>query len=715
MSRREFRASVSDARPASAWLLVSVASAMLWITEQLAAPVVVLQALGIVFSLLRRRNPQPWQNSPIALNAGMFAIVAITIAMALRGHPSTVVLAHFAAPAQALQLLDTRPRKSEFLLVTLALFQVILASTLTDSLLFPPLLAVFVVATVWTLMVHTLRTEAIESGDGTAISGALTPGLKRMTAVAAACSILLALGIFLLLPRMRTSMLRAGLGAAQAVSGFSDRVALGALGRIRMDRSVILRIETLEGEPPAPSQAYWRGLSFDAFDGREWSITPADRTPRPGSTKFGIELAYGEAPPDLVQRIVREPVEAGVLFSPGLARRISGSLQRVYSDVNGGLYAPGRVDRRVRYTISAATALPDPKLLRRDRARPPAARGQRYLGLPEFDHQVRNLAQNIVRGASTDSDRARAIEGYLRRNGQYTDTPPSMDNQEDRSPVEQFILGDLAGHCEYFASAMVVLARSLGLPSRLVNGFAGGRENPLGGFVEVAGSDAHAWVEIHYEQAGWVRYDPTPPDLRLRTVGALSFRERLAALGSTIELWWFQRVVDFDSSDQVAALRAAFGAWRWLRAPDRHTEPGRGSGSGLSSWHPDHVSPWDALLLAILIALAAELVRRHRRREHALALPATYAQSLRLLARRRLTRGAMTTARDFARQVGEALPPEAGRAFGNLTEAYLCERFGVAPPASGSADLETLRSYLGRRRSWESARRSAHSRSDCLV
>ena len=707
MSRGEFRASVSDARPASAWVLVAVASAMLWITEQIAIPVVAVQVLGIVFSLLRRQNPHRLQYSPIALNAGMFAIVATTIAIAFSGQPSTVALAHFVAPTQALQLLDARPRKSEFLLVTLALFQVILASTLTDSLLFPPLLALFVVATVWTLMVHTLRTEAVEAGNHNAISSALTPGLKHMTAAAAGCSILLALVIFTLLPRMRTSMLRAGLPGAQTLAGFSDRVELGTLGRIRSDHTVMLRVETLEGEPPAPPRAYWRALSFDSFDGREWSITPPHRVPRPGSTKFGIELAYGEAEPDLVQRIVREPVEAGVLFSPGLARRISGSLQRVYTDVNGGMYAPDRVDERVRYTIAAVTTPPDPELLGRDRARPPPDRGQRYLALPEFDDDVRVLARSIVQAEASDAGRARAIERYLRQNGEYTDTPPSMANREGHSPVEEFILGDLAGHCEYFASAMVVLARSVDLPSRLVNGFAGGRKNPMGDFVELVGSDAHAWVEIHYEEAGWVRYDPTPPELRLRTAGALSLRERLAALGSAVELWWFQRVVDFDSSDQIAALRATFDAWHSLRTSRRETNPGQGSRSGLASWRPGRISPLHLLLLASLGGLGFELVSRYRSRRGGPALPAIYAQSLRLLARRGLTRGVATTARDFAREVGHALPSEADRAFASITEAYLCQRFGGASGGSDTSDFEKLRSCL--RRTAISSQRSAVS------
>jgi hypothetical protein len=101
----------------------------------------------------------------VLLNLGMAGIVAATIEVALRGEPSTIALAHFAALAQGLQLVDARPRRTEFLLVALALFQVVLAANLTDSVWFPPLVCAFLFATVWTLLVHTLRSEAIEAGD----------------------------------------------------------------------------------------------------------------------------------------------------------------------------------------------------------------------------------------------------------------------------------------------------------------------------------------------------------------------------------------------------------------------------------------------------------------------------------------------------------------------------------------------------------------------
>ena len=99
---------------------------------------------------------------------------------------------------------------------------------------------------------------------------------------------------------------------------------------------------------------------------------------------------------------------------------------------------------------------------------------------------MERLAELITEGAPTDADRAEAIERYLRAEGDYTDAPEDMTADGARSPIEGFLLGELAGHCEYFASGMVVLARASGLPARLVNGFAGGRPNEVGGFTEVA-------------------------------------------------------------------------------------------------------------------------------------------------------------------------------------------------------------------------------------
>ncbi len=698
MSRRALRAGVEAPRPVAAWLLVVVASATLWITEQLDSWAVAVQLLVILISLVRRRDPLSWQRSGIALNFGMLGIVVATILVALRGEPSTVALAHFAALTQALQLIDARPRQTEFLLVTLSLFQVVLAANLTDSVLFPPLLIAFVLATVWTLMVHTLRSEAIEAGEAREVNRAITPGLLRTTLLASGLSVLLALLLFILLPRLRTSLVSgAGLAPTLATAGFSDRVLLGDLGRIRQDATLVMRIQTLEGGGATAAARYWRGLAFDRFDGTSWSITPTGRTPIAGSAEAGVSFGRNAQRVNHVQRIVREPVQAGVLFGEADLRRLHGTVRRLERDSSGGLYAVGQADERVRYTASSYRHQWRDDDLRRDVARPERRLGKRYLQLPELSPEVAALARKIVAPERTDADRVRAIEQHLLRQGRYTDVPPEVDPALHGSPIEAFLFGELAGHCEYFASAMVLLARSVGIPARLVNGFAGGRENTIGGFLEVARSDAHSWVEVHYERASWVRYDPTPPDLRARPVVALSLSERLRELSSAMELWWFQRVVGFDRADQIQALKRAWIAWRDARSGGARRRAREAA--GFADAAADASTPWQAALWAAPLALALAAGTRWRRRRRPSPLPPAYARALRLLARRGLVRSATATAREFAAEVDARQPAAVATAFRALSESYLAERFGERPAASHAAELRALERGLGSRSS----------------
>jgi transglutaminase-like putative cysteine protease len=691
VSRRESRVAVHEPRPASAWLLVAVATVTLAITGQVAPWALSATAAALGVSLWRRTNPLRWQTHPWVLNALMLAITVGTTVVALSGQPSTVALAHFAATSQGLQLLDARPRRTEFLLVALALFQVVLAANLTDSVFFTPLLVAFVFAAVWTLLVHTLRSEALEAGQARDLPRALTPGLALTTLAASALAVVLAMVLFVALPRLRTNVVRGPmLGGALAASGFSERVELGALGRIRSDPSVVMRVETLEGTPPSTGAAYWRGLAFDTFDGHAWSITPPDRELVPGSAEGGVGLGREPDRYDLVQRIVREPVEAGVLFRVGDPRGVQGTIRRLERDASGGLYAASQADERVRYTVRSLRAQPDDRTLHGDRATPPERNPGRVLARAPLSAAARALAARIVADARDDADKARAIERYLAAHGRYTDIPPDPP-ADGSSPLERFLLGELAGHCEYFASAMVVLAREVGLPARLVNGFAGGRTNEIGNFVVLAQSDAHAWVEIHFERAGWVRYDPTPADLRARVEPPLSFTDRIADVASALELWWFQRVVGFDRSDQIDVLKRAWLAWH-----------GRSSESD-----PPRSAPalaWRAALdrrawviggfaAAALAAAAAEGWRRARRRER--ETHPCYARALRVLARRGHVRPAGATARAFAREIDSTLPAAAAAAFRDLTEAYLCERFG-ARDADGSGALARFQRALSR-------------------
>lgn len=132
----------------------------------------------------------------------------------------------------------------------------------------------------------------------------------------------------------------------------------------------------------------------------------------------------------------------------------------------------------------------------------------RYLSLPkQFDHRIANLAQQVVKGSEASWEKAHKLEQHLRSN--YAYTLDTVISSQGKTPLSEFLFETRYGHCEYFASAMALMLRTLGIPSRVVNGYAATDQNPLTGFIEVRGTDGHAWTEAYYEGLGWVPYEPT--------------------------------------------------------------------------------------------------------------------------------------------------------------------------------------------------------------
>lgn len=683
-------------RPLASFALVLVSAAALALTGQVWLPILAVHAFAVVAALRLRKAPRGWQQSPWVLNLASLGALATAGALWLRGELALVALAHFTHLAQALQLLDARARRSDFLLVALALFQMILAANLTDSILFPPLLLAFLAATVWTLMVHTVWMESIAAGETWSAQRAFAPKLVRTTFASSCAAVLLGLAIFVFLPRLRSGPIFTGGGIGGATAGFSDRVSLGDIGQIRRDPSLALRVETLRGTAPDPGDSYWRGLAFDHFDGRNWSVTPPGRVRVAVVTDLGVRVGREPEAGELVQSVLREPVASGVLFAAGRSVDVEGSLGRLERDPNGGLYAPDTRDDRVQYAITTDPAQPPLATLRAERAVAPDPGAERFLALPEQNPEITALAARLVEGQASDADRAAAIERWLRENGRYSDTPPHEREGDPRPPIERFLLERTEGHCEYFASAMVVLLRSAGIPARLVNGFAGGRENAFGGFVEVARSDAHAWVEVPFETSGWVRFDPTPPDLRMRA-DAFGWIADARDLAGAVEHWWYQHVVEFDRSTQLRALRSTWLAWqRW-----RDRRPGSSATAATqapaSRERDFSLASWRGPALGVVAGgVGLVLFVRWRRRAHRRgALPPAYADALQLLQRERgLVRTPTLAAREFARSAARAMPPAAAAAFWTITEAYLAERFGGRRTPAGRRALRALRDSL---------------------
>jgi hypothetical protein len=181
------------------------------------------------------------------------------------------------------------------------------------------------------------------------------------------------------------------------------------------------------------------------------------------------------------------------------------------------------------------------------------------LQLPSIDHRIEPLAREMAAGARTDAEKANAIESHLRHDYGYTlELLPSAV----ADPLASFLFDRRKGHCEYFASAMVVMLRTQGIPSRLVTGFQSGAYNPITGLQVVRESDAHSWVEAWIAGRGWTTFDPTPVDPGSAAGGVMA---RLSLFFDAAEQFWQEWVLSYDLDRQIGLASRMDESARRLR------------------------------------------------------------------------------------------------------------------------------------------------------
>src|SRR4030095_7221210 len=164
---------------------------------------------------------------------------------------------------------------------------------------------------------------------------------------------------------------------------------------------------------------------------------------------------------------------------------------------------------RLQYTVESEPELGDPRRANiADARQPHDPRWQgRYTQLPAVSPRIHALAREVTAGSVDAYDAAQRLTAWLSRELAYTRVleRPSVDD-----PLEDFLFVRRAGNCEYFAAALAVMLRSLQIPARVVNGFQRGEWNPYGGYFMVRLRDAHSWVEVFVDGAGWLTFDPSP-------------------------------------------------------------------------------------------------------------------------------------------------------------------------------------------------------------
>lgn len=421
-------------------------------------------------------------------------------------------------------------------------FALLLASTAyRPGLLFLVAFVAYVGLGTVLLVVGFLRRAGERHGSGEI---PISPAFLWSFVALSSVILVMAAAVFLTFPRVSRGWTVRGDLTARSIAGFADEVVLGSHGgRIYGNPQIVLRVEFPLGVPPNLQALYWRGRSYDRFDGFRWSRSarlPPSQTPPTWFQRWGSDR--------ILQTVYGAPLDTRVLFAlhPLLEVEAEPGIQAVSDNAGDHLYwgfGPPR------YTAYSLGGRPSPSLLRAPQGSFYPARAY-YTQLPELSDEVLLLADSLLAGLPTDYDRAVALERWFQGEFAYSLDLPRTARE---ATLEYFLLTRRAGHCEYFSSAMAVLLRTQGILAREVNGFLGGEWSEFGDYLAVTQNQAHAWVEVWFPGYGWVPFDPTPTG-RGESLSSTVWHWPGRFLFDAIQYRWNKWVLDYSSETQFLLL-----------------------------------------------------------------------------------------------------------------------------------------------------------------
>jgi transglutaminase-like putative cysteine protease len=635
---------------------------------------------------------------------------------------------HLLLFATLVRLYSARTNRDYAFLAVLAVAGMLASAVLTVETAFLVALAAFLVLSVSTFVALEMRRSA-----GGAVSPAFDPGspkARQLNRALGLTSVLVATGVlavglvlFFLIPRFTTGYMSAISLQSGLMTGFTDNVALGDIGEIKKNTTVVMRVR-IEGDPALAQDVHWRGIVLTNFDGRRWFTPIRDQTviapSVTGEYSFATPALAGAVFSPLRYTVLMEPIGTDALFvAPRiefLHGRFGGEMARpggsqghsyLILDQTGSLFNPFHNNQKIRYEgLSRLPATPPSELRKAPPDFPPGI-VQTYLQLPPLDPRIAKLAAQIAASGKNEFDRASDIEAYLRTRYAYTldlSGPPAKD------PLANFLFVRRAGHCEYFATAMTVMLRTIGIPARYITGFLPGEYNDLGGDYIVRESDAHSWVEVYFPRYGWITFDPTPPGNEER--GGMF--DRIELYWDWFQFAWGEWVINYDFSHQLTLgqnLHRSSRNWGDRMHDLYHRKETAAMKELLGLDRRVEASPYFlpfvlAFLVIVMLALRGRSMIRHviarlsltaRRGGSVTAGLAAieYREMLRLLEKRGWKKSPSQTPLEFAAAISS---PELAAPVTQFTVIYQSARFGghTAPVERMASLLRSIRALLPR-------------------
>lgn len=510
------------------------------------------------------------------VNTLLAGIVGFAGLRALENGLNVSLFSAFVAMLLIAKVLDRGRVRDVTQIVTLSLFLGI-GSMLTNNSL-PT--AVGLAALAALLLAAVLRLQiagALERTDtpaGEQPPAGQRPALRRLAVTTGAIGLVIGAAVFVVLPRELgvSAFGHWGNASVGRSVNFDDEVTLGTGGLISEspDPVLDLRVRGRDGETRggAGIRYYLRGAVLTNYENGSWRRPDAGETeawsnrgPSP-LEMFKPHLLAGTTATlrdwTLEQEISirRLPRSGTPIFTVWEPIQID-TARRTQVSVLGEtlMILAGRQSGRFDYTIlSRPPRVPQNEDL-------PAFEGSAAV----FPDAVARLAREVLEAAEIPitprgrvrGDASRAASAIDRHfsDGAYTYTLNTLAAPPDRDPVEWFLTDARRGHCEYYASAMAAMCRTVGLNARVVTGYVASEYNAATDHYLVRASDAHAWVEVEVAPNVWTTYDPTPPaDFDRVHARDTSIAAQLRRLFDTIEFAWIRSFVAFDDESRANIL-----------------------------------------------------------------------------------------------------------------------------------------------------------------
>lgn len=501
-------------------------------------------------------------------------------------------------------------------LSALSILQMATASVLTTHVWFGGALVAFSFVATWTMTLFLLyRSTQAENGSslaagepetrfvvGDSWAGGASAADHRLlnwrvvsVSVGVTClGLCLSFLFFLFTPRIwigQFSFLSDEAFIGRPLTGFTDEVRLGDIGEIMENDEVVLELELLHGTTNQPfteseterylgAEPLFRGTVMEIYENGRWRQLREGRYDR-------MRLRGENA--RVIQNYLLHPIGSQALFShgdvvaAGTDIRNQSILKEQYSDELKRDRESTRI-QKFEYQVYSNGDSFDTSYARMRAFWPHFFRieflnqYQRFLRMiPNDIDRVRELSAELVAGANSLQERGDRLLHYLKFSDDFSYSLDLKIDDASIDPIEDFLFNRKTGHCEYYASALAIMLRSVGIPSRLVSGFKGGRYDKKSGKYLIRQLHAHSWVEAYLDGV-WVTYDPTPAD---RNEAVAEQEQRSSPFKNTwkaVQTYWTAGVTMSRSQQQELIYRPVQEAFRDAWTGTQNLMQGRTSG-----------------------------------------------------------------------------------------------------------------------------------------